>query len=130
MERRKFLQNGGLLGALLGGAGTAAAMAQPTAPAVVLPPVVLPKEDISHLAPPSGATTLQITGSYPTEEETQRAAMRIGSDGSVGIGTSTSPYLFRPFNQTTTHSVAMTVGKDNRLWMKVGDTWHRVALES
>jgi len=24
----------------------------------------------------------------------------------------------------------MTVGKDNRLWMKIGDEWHRVALES
>jgi hypothetical protein len=128
MERRKFLQNGGLLGALLGGAGTAAAMAQPTAPAVVLPPVVLPKEDISHLAPPSGATTIQINGSYLTDEETQREAMRIGSDGSMGIGT--SPYTIRPWSSPTTHSVTMTVGKDNRLWMKVGDTWHRVALES
>jgi hypothetical protein len=23
----------------------------------------------------------------------------------------------------------MTVGKDNRLWIKVGDEWRRVALE-
>jgi hypothetical protein len=24
----------------------------------------------------------------------------------------------------------MTVGKDNRLWLKIGDKWHRVAVES
>ena len=128
MERRKFLRNGGLLGAILGGAGTAAVMAQPTVPAVALPPVVEPKEDISHLAPPSGATTLQINGSYPTEEEKSREVMRIGSDGSVGIGTSSQYQFYGTPKQT--HSVAMTVGKDNRLWMKVDDTWHRVALET
>jgi hypothetical protein len=34
------------------------------------------------------------------------------------------------WNEQVTHRVSMTVGKDNRLWMKIGDEWHRVALES
>jgi hypothetical protein len=126
MERRKFLRNGGLLGAILGATGGAVAMAQQQ-PAVALPHVVEPKEDISHLAPPGGATTLQITGSYPTEEEKPYEGMRLGADGSLGIGG--GPYYFSSMEKQT-HSVTMTVGKDNRLWMKVGDTWHRVALES
>jgi hypothetical protein len=125
MERRKFLRNGGILASFFG-AGVAVA-SESVAPVVKSLPVPI-KEDVSHLAPPGGATTLQINGSYPTEEEKPYEGMRLGSDGSLGIGT--SPYVFRPLNQTTTHSVAMTVGKDNRLWMKVGDTWHRVALES
>jgi hypothetical protein len=126
MERRKFLRNGGLLGAILGATGGAVAMAQqPTVPAAV----PLPKEDISHLAPPPQAHTLQINGSYPTEEEKPYEGMRLGADGSLGIGSYNSPYYFSSMPKQT-HSVSMTVGKDNRLWMKVGDTWHRVALES
>ena len=128
MERRKFLRNGGLLGAILGATGGAVALSQPQeAAAVPLPTVVPTKEDISHLAPPSSATTLQIMGSYP--EEKPQETMRLGSDGSLGIGTSGGPYYFSS-SAKQTHSVSMTVGKDNRLWMKVGDQWHRVALES
>jgi hypothetical protein len=125
MERRKFLRNGGILASFFG-AGVAVATESVVPVEKTLPAPI--KEDVSHLAPPPGATTLQINGSYLTEEEKGLEAMRIGSDGSVGIGT--SPYIFAPFNPKTTHSVAMTVGKDDRLWMKVGDTWHRVALES
>jgi hypothetical protein len=124
MERRKFLRNGGLLGAILGATGGAVAMAQQQPAAL---PTVVPKEDISHLAPPRGATTLQITGSYPTEEEKPYEGMRLGADGSLGIGG--GPYYFSSM-QKQTHSVTMTVGKDNRLWIKVGDQWQRVALES
>jgi hypothetical protein len=127
MERRKFLRNGGLLGAILGATGGAVAMAQQQQPAAL--PTVVPKEDISHLAPPGGATTLQIMGSYLTEEEAQAERMRIGSNGSLGIGTSGGPYYFSS-SARQTHSVSMTVGKDNRLWIKVGDQWQRVALES
>jgi hypothetical protein len=131
MERRRFLRNGGLLGAVVGAFGAGATVAAQPAPQPAVVPPSLPKEDISHLAPPDGAYTLQISGSYLTDEE--KAAkeaserMRIGSDGSVGINT--SPYLFYSTPKQT-HSVSMTVGKDNRLWMKIGDTWHRVALES
>lgn len=128
MERRKFLRNGGLLGAMFGaGAGAVAMTQQPeaiTAPAIV--PIV-PKEDISHLAPPNSSYNLQINGSYPTEEPPQER-MRVTSDGSFGIGT--SPYMFAPMNPVITNSVIMSVGKDNRLWLKIDDKWHRVALES
>lgn len=129
MERRKFLRNGGLLGAILGATGSAVALAQQQPAAAALPTVVPTKEDISHLAPTSSATTLQIMGSYPEENEKPQEAFRLGSDGSLGIGTSGGPYYFSSMPRQT-HSVSMTVGKDNRLWMKVGDKWQRVALES
>ena len=125
MDRRSFLRNGGLFGALLGAAGAPAVMAA-SSKTVPLPTV---KEDISHLAPPDNAHTLQLCGSYPEAKTDGNERMRVGSDGSVGIGVSSSQYQFYS-TPPTTHSVTMTVGKDNRLWIKVGDKWQRVALES
>jgi hypothetical protein len=125
MERRKFLRNGDILASFFG-AGVAVASESVPTPSVEALPVPV-KEDVSHLAPPQAANTLHITGSYSTDEVVQER-MRLTFAGSLGIGT--SPYLFHPMNQVVTHSVSLAVGKDNRLWMKVGDTWHRVALES
>jgi hypothetical protein len=39
-------------------------------------------------------------------------------------------FYINGWSQEVTHRVSMTVGKDNRLWMKIGDEWHRVAIES
>jgi len=102
-ERRKFIKGFGLFGAVLAGAASAK---------VVIEEKKKPVEDISHLAPPDTAYTLQITGSYPDKKPEQ-----------VNYG-----MMFTP-NHPTTHSVSMTVGKDNRLWMKVGDQWKRVSIE-
>ena len=68
------------------------------------------KEDISGLAPESDDkhNTLILSGGYEKSRE------------STLFGSSINPK----------NSVAMTVGKDNRLWIKVGDEWKRVALEA
>ena len=105
-ERRKFIKGFGLFGAVLAGAASAK---------VVIEEKEKPVEDISHLAPPDTAHMLQITGSYP-EKKSEPEPMNNGM-------------LFMPSNTPTTHSVSMTVGKDNRLWMKVGDQWKRVSVE-
>jgi hypothetical protein len=68
------------------------------------------KEDISGLAPESDGkhNALVLSGGYEKSQE------------STLFGSSINPK----------NSVAMTVGKDNRLWIKVGDEWKRVALEA
>ena len=105
-SRRKFFSGAGLLGGLV--AGVAA-----TKLTVEVIERQKPSEDIAHLAPPSNATTISIVGSYgePTKQETH------------------GQYTFVPINQQATHQVALTVGKDNRLWMKVGDEWKRVSID-
>lgn len=129
-ERRRFVKGIGFFAALLGGSGalsTTKSLSNASSTLAdidtddidsggVSEPVV---EDISHLAPPDGATTLQINGDYGEKPEPVAVP---------GIGGST--YYFNPMsNPVTTHSVAMTVGLDNRLWIKIGDTWKRVAVE-
>ena len=121
-ERRRFVQGIGFFAGLFAGAsavGTATAdsivgdsgVSDPNLAAASGPVV----EDISHLAPPTGATTLQITGVYG--EKPKPVAYGNGY------------YITGTNNQQTSHSVAMTVGLDNRLWIKVDDQWKRVALE-
>jgi hypothetical protein len=68
------------------------------------------KEDISGLAPESDSkhNTLILSGGYEKSRE------------STLFGSSINPK----------NSVAMTVGKDNRLWIQVGGEWKRLALEA
>lgn len=103
-ERRKFLRGFGMIGAVMAGAASAK---------VVVEEKKKPIEDISDLAPPDTAYVLQISGSYSDKKPEP-----------VNNG-----MLFYPSNQPTTHSVSMTVGKDNRLWIKVDDQWKRVSVE-
>lgn len=110
--KRSFLRGAGLFG-LISGIGSAAAAESLTAS---LPEV---KEDISHLAPPQNATTIQFTGAYGKQPEPQPVSATCGNS-----------FYINGFNQETTHKVCMSVGLDNRLWLKVGDEWRRVALES
>lgn len=127
--RRSFLKGFGLLGVVVAGASASHAAANLVSESTsgVLPsnvnpvhePVVESAPDITHLAPPSNATTLQINGSYG---EPPKPVAPVSNWGE-------SIYSFAPINRTVTNSVAMTVGKDNRLWMKVDDKWRRVALE-
>jgi hypothetical protein len=128
-ERRRFVKGIGFFAAILGGGSALGAantlpVAVPTVdglPATngssnpVSEPVV---EDISHLAPPEGATTIQITGAYGEKPKPQPVSSTFGDS-----------YYINGFNQETTHRVSMTVGLDNRLWIKIGDTWKRVAIE-
>ena len=105
--KRSFLRGAGLFGLFAGIGGAVVAESLP-AP---LPEV---KEDISHLAPTTNRHgVLSLNASYTDEQPAQ----------------ATNGYMiWSP--PTTTHSVEMAVGKDNRLWLKVGDEWRRVALES
>ncbi len=102
--RRNFFKGFGVLGAAVAGA---------TAVKVTVEEVKKPHEDISHLAPPSNATTISIVGAYAEQPK---------PDPQNGI-------YFMQVNQQPTHQVALTVGKDNRLWMKVGDEWKRVSID-
>ena len=113
--KRSFLRGAGLFGLFAGIGGAAIAESLP-APLPALPEA---KEDISHLAPPENATTIQFTGAYGKPPEPEHVTSM-----------SSSSYYFNGYNQETTHKVSMAVGFDNRLWIKVGDEWRRVALES
>ena len=128
-ERRRFVKGIGFFAAILGGGSALSAanslpVAVPTVDSIsvnngssnpVSEPVV---EDISHLAPPENATTIQITGAYGEQPKPQ-----------VVSSLASNSFYINGFNQETTHKVSMTVGLDNRLWLKVGDTWKRVAIE-
>lgn len=131
-ERRRFVKGIGFFAAILGGgsalgaANTPPILVSPASTVDILPvtngssnyvsePIV---EDISHLAPPENATTIQFTGAYGQQPKHQVVSSAYGD----------SIYI-NGFTQETTHKVSMTVGLDNRLWIKVGDTWKRVAIE-
>jgi hypothetical protein len=104
-ERRNFLRGFGLLGAVIGGAAAAKVVVEHRV-------VEEPKEDISHLAP-ENPTTLVLQGN-PKPAETLAS-----SNGCV----------FIPTNREFQNKVHLSVGKDNRLWIKVGDDWKRVSVE-
>jgi hypothetical protein len=110
--KRSFLRGAGLFGLFAGIGSAAVAESLPAS----LPEV---KEDISHLAPPQNATTIQFTGAYGKQPEPQPVSATCGNS-----------FYINGYNQETTHKVSMSVGLDNRLWIKVGDEWRRVALES
>lgn len=114
-DRRKFIKGAGLLGAMLSGF----AVAKTANAAVSNYNATSDKrlmEDISHLAPPGETTNvITIMGSY--SEEVQPIF-------NESIGT----YQFRP-TYVQTNKLDMTVGKDDRLWIRVGDKWKRVAIE-
>ncbi len=124
-ERRRFVKGIGFFAALLGGGSAAGAAANATimgasnVPNSNITPVSEPVvEDISHLAPPVNASTIQITGAYGEKPKPQSI-----------IGPFGDSYYINGCNQQTTHKATMAVGLDNRLWLKVGEDWKRVALE-
>ena len=128
-ERRRFVKGIGFFAAILGGGSAlSAANSLPVAVSTVdsisvnngssNPVSESIVEDISHLAPPENATTIQITGAYGEQPKPQ-----------VVSSLASNSFYINGFNQETTHKVSMTVGLDNRLWLKVGDTWKRVAIE-
>ena len=108
-QRRNFLRGAGIIGAFAVGAASYRQVKE----------MANEHKDISHLAPPDTATSIQITGAYDEESKSP-------------VISSMAPHTFymNGWNEQVTHRVSMTVGKDNRLWMKIGDEWHRVALES
>jgi hypothetical protein len=106
--RRNFFKGFGVLGAVVAGA---------TAVKVTVEESKKPSEDHSHLAPEPN-TTLTLTGDNRTAEEKQ-----------ASTPSPSGMYVFQP-NSQVTNQVALAVGKDNRLWIKMEDKWHRVSIDS
>lgn len=107
-ERRKFMKGFGLLGAVLAGAATTKV--------VIEHAEKKEQEDISHLAP-GNSNTLVLLG-QPVEKE----PVQFQGQG--------SSFYIQPMNHEYKNKVAMAVGKDDRLWIKVGEEWKRVSIES
>jgi hypothetical protein len=106
-ERRKFMKGFGLLGAVLAGAATTKVVVEHVEKKE--------QEDISHLAP-DAKTTFVLQGN-PVEKEPVPVA---------GL----SNFYIQPVNHEYQNKVAIAVGKDDRLWIKVGEEWKRVSIES
>lgn len=107
-RRRSFLKGFGLFGALTAGAALGA-----TPVVVQVKEEEKPVEDISHLAPES-PTTLILQGGVKKQHQ----------ELSQGNG-----FYIAPTNVEYENRVAMSVGKDNRLWIQVDGKWRRVALD-
>jgi len=107
-DRRNFLRGAGIIGAFAVGVASAKQVKE----------MANEHKDISHLAPPDKATTIQITGAYGEKPKEPEPTM------------GQHMFYINGWNEHVTHRVSMTVGKDNRLWLKIGDKWHRVAVES
>jgi len=113
MSRRTFLRSFGLLGVAV--AGASAAMANTTP--VVIPTPEPTKKDFAHLAPEGDATGILTLAADNRARQEKEAQSNMGG-----------MYIIPSFNPT--NQVSMTVGKDDRLWLKIGDKWKRVALDA
>jgi len=105
--RREFFRKAGIFGA---------AIAAPIATTVVvtMPETKKENEDISHLKP-EGNSNLVLNGN-PKPNTTDNS--KLGSN-----------FYLIP-NAEYQNKVEMSVGKDDRLWIKIGDEWKRVAVEA
>jgi hypothetical protein len=117
--RRSFLKNFGLVSAI----GAVALAAKQYQYEVNKPE--LTDEDIKHLAPDSSMLLTINADNRSAKEKEEERKSRIGklSNGNL--------YYFNTLSQpVTTNQVSMSVGKDNRLWLKIDDKWKRVALDT
>jgi len=117
LKRRSFIKGFGLGGVIAGSAavGFTAAKAVSNTVSQPAPAVVYPQlEDISHLAPRDTGMDLTLARD---NSEPEPPKVTPGS------------FSFMPVNTKTTHQVSMSVGKDNRLWLKVDGKWMRVMVQ-
>ena len=140
--RRGFLKGFGLLSAAAGGfLASQTSFANTPSPTPIGSPAdvkrdVGPIEDIAHLAP-LGKTTLQLTADNtpppPPPPPVESFKIHKNEDGSwltTGVISSSSyPPILSGGYKETDNRVTLSVGNDNRLWIKIGDTWRRVALD-
>jgi hypothetical protein len=144
--RRGFLKGFGIGGVVLGGAASGylaatreiANVASASVPAGGGNPtnvgVVPAAPDIAHLAPKANATSLVITGdNRPPPPPAPIPACNNGYTFTVPPTMNASISISGNYTQqcpsNELNKVAMAVGKDDRLWIKVGDQWKRVVLE-
>ena len=106
-NRREFFRKAGVFGAL-------AVAPVATTVAVSLQKEEKAAEDISHLQPESPMTFTLMGNPKPVEKPTNSGA---------GL-------YIAPSHPQYQNQVHLSVGKDDRLWIKVGDSWKRVAVES
>lgn len=136
--RRGFLKGFSLFGAAAGGfLAVQSSFANTPSPTPIGSPAgserdIGPVEDIAHLAP-LGKTTLQLTAdNIPPPPPPPPQPVSVGGyaiDGYMITGSSHLSILSDGYHKETDNKVTLSVGKDNRLWIKMGDTWRRVALE-
>jgi len=109
--RRNFFKGFGVLGAVVAGA---------TAVKVTVEEVKKPTEDHSHLEPTSD-TNIQFV---VDNREKKVKPSGVTSDGKL--------FYLADYNVPLEeqNKVTLSVGKDDRLWMKVGEKWHRVSIDS
>jgi hypothetical protein len=117
--RRGFLKNLGLFGVAVAGASAASA-------ADSVKPAETVGEKIDHLAPTGEQANISLTRNNKEQDPF------IFDSGHLGIGTS-SPmsqlYVAPVIEPNDINRVEMSVGKDNRLWIKVDGLWKRVVVE-
>ena len=119
--RRGFIRGLGLVGTIIG--GFAAARATDAVAMVgstdTVDSAIIDESpaSIAQLAPPTDDQMLRLTGAYGPPEE---PVPPVFESNRFYIGST---------NRTVTHSVGMAVGKDNHLWIKIGDGWKRVVVE-
>lgn len=122
--RRGFLKGFGLFGAAAGGflaAQNSFANTPPPTPIGSSPISERdsgPVEDITHLAPLGKTNIHLVADNLPPPPPPPHVPGAYIFGGSISAGP-----------KETDNKVTLSVGKDDRLWIKVGDTWRRVALE-
>jgi hypothetical protein len=113
MSRRTFLRGFGLVGVVVAGASSALDNNEPVK--IPVPAPEIPKINFAHLAPENQVSSLMIVADNRTLEERN-------------TGYSNGPYSLN--SAQVTNQVSISVGKDNRLWLKIDDEWKRVALDA
>jgi hypothetical protein len=100
--RRNFLKHFGLLGAAIGGAASAKIVIEEEKKSV---------NDISHLAPDDSPTLVLQGNRKPNPQESQY------------------PGYVLTFPQEYQNEVHLSVGKDNRLWIKSDNVWKIISVD-
>jgi len=117
MSRRTFLRGFGLLGVAVAGASAAMANNDP-----IVVPVPKPiKTDFAQLAPSDAVSGIISLHSDNRSLEEKEAEYN---------NSQTHGMVFVSNDFKGTNEVHMAVGKDDRLWLKIGDEWKRVELDA
>jgi hypothetical protein len=108
-SRRGFLKGVWIAGA----AATVALVAKQTQYELSKPEV----EDICHLSPEGQVSMMTLSADNRTAEQKKEEASTYSSRISI-------------WQPHATNTVSMSVGKDDRLWIKINDVWKRVAIDA